>query len=61
MQELPGMSRNRMLRVGFKRNYESGIPDCGMHLRERVVSGFPELMVRDSGSEDDAGMCTFWE
>jgi hypothetical protein len=50
-----------MLRVGFERNYESGIPGCGMYLRERVVSGFPELMVRDSGSEGDAGMCNFWE
>ena len=55
------MTRNWMLRVGFERNYESGIPGCGMYLRERVVSGFPELMVRDSGSEGDAGMCNFWE
>jgi hypothetical protein len=32
-----------------------------MYLRERVISGFPELMVRNSGSEGDAGMCKFWE
>jgi hypothetical protein len=50
-----------MLRVGFERKLQSGIPGCDMYLRKRVVSGFPELMVRDSGSEDDAGMCTFWE
>jgi hypothetical protein len=55
------MTRNRALRVGFERNYESEIPGCGMYLRERVVSGFPELMVRDSGPEGDAGMCKFWE
>ncbi len=55
------MTRNRMLRVGSERNYESGIPGCGMYLRERAVSGFPELMVRDSESEGDAGMCNFWE
>jgi len=45
-----------MLRVRFERIYESGIPGCGMYLRERVVSSFRELMVRDYGSEDDAGM-----
>ncbi len=55
------MTRNRMLRFGFERNYESGISGSGMYLRERVVSGFPEFMVRDCGSEDDAGMCNFWE
>ena len=59
--EQAGMTRNWMLRVGFERNYESGIPGCGMYLRERVVLGFLELMVRDSGSEGDAGMCNFWE
>jgi hypothetical protein len=32
-----------MLRVGFERNYESGIPGCGMYLREKVVSGFPGI------------------
>jgi hypothetical protein len=50
-----------MLRVGFERNYESGIPGCGMYLRERVVPGFPESMARDAWSEGDAGMCNFWE
>jgi hypothetical protein len=50
-----------MLRVGFERNYESRIPGCGTYLRERVVSDFLELMVRDFGSEGDAGMCKFWE
>ncbi len=52
--EQAGMTRNSMLRVGFERNYESGIPGCGIYLRERVVSGFRELMVRDFGSEGDA-------
>jgi hypothetical protein len=55
------MIRNYMLRVGFETNYESGIPGCGMHLREKVVLGLPELMVRDSWPEGDAGMCNFWE
>jgi hypothetical protein len=55
------MTRNRTLRVGFERNYESVIPVCGMYWRESVVSGFQELMIRDSGSEGDAGMCKFWE
>ena len=55
------MTRNWMLRVAFERKYESGIPGCGMYLRERVVLGIPELMIRDSESEGDAGMCNFWE
>jgi hypothetical protein len=50
-----------MLRVGFESNCEYGIPGCGLHLRERVVALCPELMVRDSWSEGDAGMCNFRE
>jgi hypothetical protein len=46
--EYAGMARNQMLRVGFESNCEYGIPACGMYLRERVVAGCPELLVRDS-------------
>jgi hypothetical protein len=55
------MTRNRISKVGFERNYKSGLPGCGMYLRERVVSVCPELMVRNSWSEGDAGICNFWE
>ncbi len=55
------MTANWMLRVRFERNYESGIPGCDIYLRERVVAGYPELMVRDSWSEGNAEMCNFWE
>ncbi len=59
--ELAGMTRNWMLGVGFEGNREYGIPGCCMYLRERVVAYCPELMVSDSWSEGDAGMCNFWE
>ncbi len=53
------MTRNWMLRVEFERNYESGIPGCGMYLRDRVVADCPELVVGIFGQKAMQECVTF--